>query len=358
MGNGVRERRAARDAGGKKRLTLQLLELLREGAGGEREFSQKCLAELLAERYGTDADRDTVKANLELLREFFPEVRSESRGKFVMWSWREPEPEPLFDASQARWLADGIVAARRMTPANKAELLGLVLGNADAERMPWDDVLASTSMESRGRSAVNPDFFLSVEVLAECIQNGRRAAFRFGEVDRSGKFVKAPPEEGEVGPVVPLFLIVSGGNYYLALRFPGHEKTYHYRVDLMHDVREVATPEGAPGPAPLNAGRYRGEHPLMFSGAGKVTVRIKDTSAARLHFFDHFGGGRVSLLSQEGGHLTYEVHADQKAAVILACQFAGEMEIIAPQEARDAVAAAAKTLTDRYSRDSDAKAGE
>lgn len=336
-----------RDKGDKKRVPFQIVELLRKGYGNEREFSQSRLQELLAERYGSEVHRDTVSAALKMIDEYFPEVSSQRRWPYVVWSWRDPEPDPVFDASQARYLADGIVTARHVPEKHKSELVQLVLENSDAERLPWDDVLGSLDMASRATAAENPEYFLSVEILAECVQNGWRAAFRFGEIDRAGKFAKTLPDEGEIGPVIPAFLIMSDGTYYLACRFPGSEKIYHYRVDLMHDVREVADAEGT-GTAFLNATRYRAEHPLMFSTPEKVTIRVKDEPAARLHFFDRFGGGRVKLTAQDESSLTYEVHADKKAAAILARQFADEMEVLAPQDVRGAVAATAARLSAKY----------
>lgn len=337
-----------KEKGGKKRIPFQIVELLREGYGDEREFSQSRLQELLAERYGSEAHRDTISAALKTISTYFPEVCSKKRGAYVVWSWRNLESEPIFDASQARYLADSIVAARRIPEKRKSELVQMVLENSYAKKLPWDDVLGCLDMASRANAAENPEFFLSVEVLAECIQNGWQTSFRFGELDRTGKFAKASSEKGEIGPVIPKFLIMAGGTYYLACRFPGKEKTYHYRVELMHDVREVADAARFETPF-LNTSRYRAEHPLMFTDSEEITIRIEDKSAARLHFFDHFGGGQVKLSSQEEGHLVYTVQANRKAATILACQFADEMEVIAPQAVRDAVAATAATLSAKYS---------
>lgn len=333
--------------GDKKLVPLQLADILKNGHEGGHRFSQKRLQEIMLEKHGVELHRDTIKANLDLLRDFYGDAVQREEGKLhVYWSWHEPEPEPVFEASQARYLADSVISARRIKPKDKDELVGLIMENSDADPLPWDYVLANVRMGSNAPAAANPDYFLSVCIVAECLRDGCQLAFRFGEVDWRGRFVKMAPDE-EVGPVVPLFLVMSNGSYHLACRFPGEEKTYHYRLDFMHDPRKVEAGCGA-GALPVDLERYRAEHPYMFTDAVDVTVRIPDTPSARVHFFDVFGG-REELLSDEGGRLVYKVRGNKKAMRIWACQFADEVEVLAPQDIRDEVAKTAAALKKLYS---------
>lgn len=353
-------RESTTDKGSKKAVPLLILKVLMEGDAGATELSQTRIGELLAEKYECVAHRTTIQDSLRLLEDCFEEVSHRTCDRRVLWSWRERETDPVFEASQARYLADSVIAAKRIPLAHKAELMRLVVENSSLAganestgTQPWDGILSNLDMECSASIAENPEYFLNVEILDECLRTGSQVSFRFGETDRHGKFAKAAPDEKDVGPVTPLFLMVSDGTYYLACRFPASDKTYHYRVDLMHDMRIAGRCDGSSGSIP-NTIRYRAEHPYMFTDSTNAVVRIKDTPKARNIFFDRFGGGGAQLIEQEEDWLKYRVRANKAALCILACQLAGYVEVLEPSDVRDEVIDTAKQLEETYGRNAQA----
>lgn len=353
----------------KKLAPVYLLRILRVHSGPDRPLSQKHIAELLQAEYDYELERKAVSRNLQLLANAFPgEVApvfgSERKLKDgtvqqIVTGWYSCA-EPLFDESELRYLADGIMASKSLKASHRRALLLKLAGLAQGEVSRELEGLGDVAVADANR-AENPRLLYNVMLLSEAIRDGRRVSFTMGGYTLKGKIGKEPgtPERTRRYVVEPRALLMAGDRYYLVACYPKADKPYHFRVDMVFDL-EFADPEEPAGDddgssaerrdqqAAFDPQRYRDQHALMFSGEPvSAQVLVEDTRYGRRILFDSFGTS-ARIVGHKGSMLVAKVKASRESVRLWGAQHADVAEVFEPEDLRDELRGYARQMLSRY----------
>jgi proteasome accessory factor B len=138
-------------------------------------------------------------------------------------------------------------------------------------------------------------------------------------------------------------VIDHGGTWYVIGHDLGREAERTFRVDRVLSVRE--TGRSFPDPGPLDAGRFQREQ-LFFPSGREQPVTLRFSPAAAAWALARYGP-RAHALPDGRADVVVE-SAGPAYAVALALSLAGEAEIAAPQDAREALRDEAQRALRRY----------
>ncbi len=141
----------------------------------------------------------------------------------------------------------------------------------------------------------------------------------------------------------PQGVIDHGGTWYVIGHDVGREAERTFRVDRVLSVRE--TGRSFPDPGPLDAARFQREQ-LFFPSGREQPVTLRFSPAAGAWALARYGP-RAHALSDGRADVIVE-SAGPAYAVALALSLAGEAEIVAPQDAREALRDEAQRALRRY----------
>lgn len=352
----------------KKLWPFFILEVLRKHAidGAEQDdkgnhyLTRQQIVDFLENDYGIHTQIKAVGDNLTRLYEVgmdYPELgfrleylegernaagASASKGEKQLlrkgWRWME---DSEFEPSEIRMLVDTVIASSVIPEKQVKALIGKLLPLTTEE-------IAVPNIERVGyKAARNSEFFLNLELLNEAIQQRKRVLFFQGRFDRNGVLRKLSPRRS-AGPyrVVPMQLLISKGHYYLLAHYPGIDKVYKFRVDLMLDVSidedsQEDTPESN-----VNVIKFREQHSYMMSGKVlKVTLRI---DKRHLHtLYDQFGT-HVRFKNEQEDTIDVELKAALYSVLFWALQYYRSVEVLAPSELREVLADAGQMIHGMY----------
>lgn len=141
----------------------------------------------------------------------------------------------------------------------------------------------------------------------------------------------------------PLAVIDHGGRWYVVGQDQGRRAERTFRLDRIRAMRE--TENTFPDQGPLDTTRFQRETLFFPTGAERPVVLRFSASAAPWALSRY--GTKARKLESGGAEVAIE-SAGSAYAVSLALSYAGEAEIVAPQEARDALRAEVERALLRY----------
>lgn len=255
------------------------------------------------------------------------------------WRWAE---ESEFEPSEIRMLIDTVIASRVIPQNHATPLIRKLLP------LTTEDIAVPDIAREGHDGAHNSEFFLNIELLNEAIHRHKRIEFDLGTFGKDGRLRKVKRDaKGEPHNVVPMQLLISKGHYYLLAHYPDSKKVYKFRVDLMLDVR-IDEESSEDGVEPrVNIAKFREQHSYMMSGKVlKVTLRI---DKERLHtLYDQFGPN-VRFKNEQEDTIDVELKSALYSVLFWALQYYRSVEVLSPQELRDVLAQAGRTIADMYS---------
>ncbi len=328
---------------------------------GDRYLTQSQICDYLKADFGMDAAGRTVARNLKNLYdagETYPDLgfhleflatdrRATGEAALhqdelvVHTGWRLAR-DSGFETSEIRMLIDAALGSPMIPPNQVQQLVSRL-----AALSP--DPIAIPNVTREGHlPAVNSQFFLNVELLNEAIRQNRYVTFVLGSFGKDGKL----HEEDARGSVrnyraVPLQLLVSKGHCYFVAQLPYMDDPIKFRVELMLDVQ--ITDEDVPSELSakdINVVKFREQHAYMMSGEVKpVKLRI---GRSILHaIYDQFGPN-VHFSNQQEETIDVSLESAKYSVLFWALQYYRYVEVLEPQEWRDELLSAGRTITGMY----------
>jgi len=227
-------------------------------------------AELISalEREGISAERKSIYADMEALRQFGLDVQSR-KGKDGGWFVGQRD----FELPELKLLVDAVQSSRFITRRKSAALIrkleGLTSENQARQlrRQVYVDGRVKTDNES---------VYYAIDKLHAAIAAGKAVTFQY--FDYNIKKEKVFRREGKRYVVSPYGLIWSDENYYLVGWDHAGGGLRHYRVDKMASLSVTGLPrEGDESCKSFDLAEYGQRHFHMFSGKeAKVRLRCKE----------------------------------------------------------------------------------
>ncbi len=239
---------------------------------------------------------------------------------------RPPQLTPL----EALALA---AAAQAVAPADPAVVsaLGKLTSQLPASARQLYSALSQRVAAQTPAPRGTLDLLAQLRTAAE----GRRALIL--EYDKEGRGA------AEDRALWPLAVIDHGGRWYVVGLDQTRNAERTFRLDRIRAVRE--TGQSFPDQGPLDTSRFERETLFFPTGAERPVV-LRFSPAAAPWALSRYGS-KAAKLESGGADVSIE-SAGSAYAVSLALSFAGEAEIIAPPEARDALRAEVERALRRY----------
>lgn len=299
---------------------LKLTELLRQETDEEHPLTTTAVCGLLA-GMGISCDRRTLAKDIALLNE---------QGFEVMWRWVGKEKgyyieDRSFSVPELKILIDAVQAASFITRKKTAELIDKIADLGGSHRA---EILKSNMVCFNTRKHSNETIYYNVGFLEDALQQQKKVAFRYFDLDENGK--KVYRREGQPYTVEPVALIFNEDNYYLMTYNAKHDGTANYRLDRMERVELLD--EAVSEKALSLRGGIGGYTEQAFKMYGGRTVELVLEFDDRLTgvIYDKFGEG--TRMTRSGENRCTAAVKVQISPVFWGWlfQFAGQMRVLSP----------------------------
>lgn len=327
-------------------LSRDIIVTLLENTEAERGMTVSQIVTVLEKKHRASGTPKTVRRHLESLHELKPfGLGIEHGGDSSRW-----RVVPIFETSQLRLLADGLLELRLDTEETRSiieklhELAGKKLG-ASIDFLQGQDVVRRTSH----------NYLRNVATLDNAIARGCAVEYQRNRWNTKGELV-VRKYQGEPLRFVcyPYQMTVKGGTRYLIFK-PEKERFLDYiAVNMIHDVKLLPK---IPAP-PITSILYEGgELNLARWQDEKLGYRTTVWPRPARHFsvrifsldtlFDTFPHAKAKAV--KGGGYIAEFDANPDQVVQWAMQPLNRAEVLEPPEERNHIRILAKSLYEQYS---------
>lgn len=304
---------------------LALLEMLRQDSDEDHPLPTNEICDRLLEK-GIPCERKSVGTDIALLREFGYEVMDARSGKQKAYYIEDRN----FSLPEIKILIDAVQAASFITEKKAGELIEKIAYLGSSRRA---EILQSNIVRFNTRKHTNEKIYYTIDQLEKAILNGRKASFVYFDLNEDHKKVYRKNRKEYV--VDPITLVYMEDNYYLMCYSEKYSNITTYRVDRMERTKILKEPVCEA--ANMTDEQIAAFTEQTFKMYGGETERIK------LQFANHLIG---TIYDKFGEDTKMErVDADSCSAVVdvqisptfwgWVFQFAGELQIVEPQELID-----------------------
>lgn len=312
----------AKSANSKLKL-LYLMDILLEHTDEENPIT---LAEIMTrlERMGITAERKSLYADIELLRDYGLDILTKKQKQFGYYIGSRQ-----FELAELRLLVDAVQSARFISPKKSEQLikkLESLASHAQARTLHREVFVLDRA------KTPNEKIYYSVDILHLAITDGVKVAFRYFEYapDKSMRY----KNDGEEYIVSPYALMWANDFYYLVAYCDKHQGDFtHFRVDRMEGVRaleEKRIPALEATGTELDVARYGNRMFSMFGGeTTKVRLRCKNHLVNVV--IDRFGLDVPIMPDGDDWFIAAVEVAVSPMFLGWLCSFGGEMRVISPE---------------------------
>lgn len=318
---------------------LYLMDILLEHTDEENPISRARIIELLENR-GVTAERKSIYADIELLREYGLDVLTTKTNQYGYYIGSR-----RFELAELRLLVDAVQSARFITRKKSEQLIKKLEGLAShaQARTLHREVFVLDRVK-----APNERIYYNVDILQTAIADGVKAVFRYFEYapDKSKRY----RSDGAEYTVSPYALMWTNDFYYLVAYYEKRPGDFtHFRVDRMEGVRALrdkrVPAEEATGEA-LDVARY-GNRMFSMYGGQTVKVRLRCKNELVNVVLDRFGLDVPMMPDGDWVIATAEVAVSPMFLGWL-CSFGGEMQVLSPDSVIQLLKTQAESVAKLY----------
>lgn len=195
--------------------------------------------------------------------------------------------ERVLDKSELNYLCNTLIASPVLTAKQSKYLFNKLIQNESSYfKRKWQ-YIHNLSVLSK---SINDEFFLTIEILIEAIENNKKVHFDYYQYGFDKKLHKRN-EQGYI--VSPYDMVIANEKYYLIANHEKYDNISYYRIDKIKQIRvldvfrkNITEIEGYENG--LNYPKHKMEHIYMFSG-NTVKTRIKFNNIILDQIIDWFG---------------------------------------------------------------------
>lgn len=257
---------------------LYLAKILYEQTDEEHFLTTAQLIQILEEQYGIRSHRQTIKTEIELLRQFgleIEEVKS-TQNRYNLFGRK-------FDAPELKLLIDAVESSKFITAGKSKELvekLGSLASNHVAASLK-----RNVSCEGRIKPG-NERIYFIIDAINEAINANKKISFQYFKYNvRKEKKLK---RDGESYVITPLHLVWNGDCYYMVGVYDYKQRLGSFRVDRIAKCPTILEEDGTPAPEDFNIDEYINTTFHMFNSQREEVELICDNDVMD-SIIDRFG---------------------------------------------------------------------
>jgi len=225
---------------------LYLAKILHERTDEEHYLTTAQLIQILEEEYGIKAHRQTIKAEIELLKQFGLEIEEikSTQNRYNLYG-------RTFDTPELKLLIDAVESSKFITSTKSKELVGKLSGLASKHTSA--QLTRNVSCEGRIKPG-NERIYLIVDTINEAINSNRKISFQYFQYNvRKEQKLK---HNGEPYVITPLNLVWNGDYYYMLGVYDYKQKLGSFRVDRIAKCPVIIDEQGTPAPDNFDIDEY------------------------------------------------------------------------------------------------------
>ena len=315
---------------GRKVALLRVLQILETYSDIEHPLTHEDIAKYLDKDFDIEADRKFVAKQLTLLHEAYDVLSSpiviisdKRKGSYI--------EQRMFEDSELRFLIDGVLSSKYITPKHSKDLIEKLCGQANQYFRPRVKNIYSVNDWNKTE---NVAVFLNIELIDEAIESGKQLRFVYNKYGADKKLHQTSHPR-----VSPYQLILHNQRYYLMARHERFEKVNFYRLDRITDIEIVDKPltdihsvEGYQ--SGIDYKKISSGRPYMFSDKLEYVEFLTDegTLDQVIEWF-----GKDVKIENEGGRYKVSLLASPSAMEYWALQYVKSVEVISPKSLRERI---------------------
>lgn len=302
---------------------LYLAKILYEQTDEEHYLTTVQLINILEEKYGISAHRQTIKSEIELLRKFGIEIEEV---KSVQNRYNICSRE--FENSELKLLIDAVESAKFITARKSKELvakLSSLAGDYGAEKLK-----RNVCCEGRIKSD-NERIYIIVDTINEAINEGKKISFPYFQYNV--KKQHQLKHDGEAYVLSPLHLVWNGDFYYL-VGVAEDNTIRNFRVDRIAKCPTILEENSSQAPEDFNIDDYINTTFRMFN-AEHTDVELLCDNDVIDSIIDRFGENiKITEAATENFKITVNV-AISHIFYSWIFGFGGKVKILGPDAVRE-----------------------
>lgn len=323
----------------KKLYILYILEILKKYSDIDHKLKQQDIIDYMKKDYDVVCERKTVSRNLGDLMDAGYEIEHDSGGYYF--------DGRSFEESELRLLIDSVLASRYIPKKQAEALINKLIGQASVHfKNRVKHVYSLDNMER----AENNELFWNLECIGDAIEANRKIGFFYNKYGTDRKLHRTTEKKHLVNPY---YIAIANGRYYLVGNNDKYSDITHFRIERISGIEIV---DSARKPKEQlsdfrdgqGLSKHMLEHVYMFSGES-VRVILKVRPDGINDVIDWLG--RDVGIRDEGEYLLVDTVTNKQAMKYWAVQFGEKVEVLEPQELREAVGRMVSDMNDRYSED-------
>ncbi len=302
---------------------LYLAKILYEQTDEEHYLTTVQLINILEEKYGISAHRQTIKSEIELLRKFGLEIEEV---KSVQNRYNICSRD--FENSELKLLIDAVESAKFITAGKSKELvakLSSLAGDFGAEKLK-----RNVCCEGRIKSD-NERIYIIVDTINEAINEGKKISFPYFQYNI--KKQHQLKHDGEAYVLSPLHLVWNGDFYYL-VGVAENNAIRNFRVDRIAKCPTILEENSSQTPEDFNIDDYINTTFRMFN-AEHTDVELLCENDVIDSIIDRFGENiEITEAATENFKITVNV-ATSHIFYSWIFGFGGKVKILGPDAVRE-----------------------
>jgi predicted DNA-binding transcriptional regulator YafY len=257
---------------------LYLAKILYEQTDEEHYLTTVQLMQILEERYGISAHRQTIKADIDLLKQFGLEIEEVKsiQNRYNLYGRQ-------FDIPELKLLIDAVESSKFIT-ANKSQELVDKLSRLAGEHASAG-LKRNVCCENRVKPG-NEKIYLIIDAINEAINENKKISFQYFRYDVNKK--QQLKLDGKSYVITPLHLVWNGDYYYMIGVYDYKQRLGSFRVDRIAKRPTILEEEGTPAPEGFDVNEHINTTFRMFNSPHAEVELICDNNVMD-SIIDRFG---------------------------------------------------------------------
>lgn len=323
----------------KKSVILYVLDILRKYTDKDHSLTYSAINEKLG-AFGIEINRKTVANNIDILIDKGFDIRKQGNKGVCLVSRMLEEGELLF-------LIDAIYSSRSMPTKYANDIVDKITVDSSIFTKKKFNYLEKID---DGNRVNNKQLFLTIEILNEAIEKGKKVEFQYNAYGLDKKL--KPKKEGKKYIINPYYMVNNHGKYYLVCNSDKYDNLANYKIECISNIRildeEVKPIKSLPGQQNFSIKEYMNEHIYMVAGHS-VLATVKIDKEERINDIISWFGDKISI-SKKDNKIFTTMKVNEDSLIYWAMQYGEFVEVISPVETRNKITNLLEDMLKRYKR--------
>ena len=255
-----------------------IAKILHERTDEEHTLSTTQIIEILESEYCISSHRQTIKTDIEMLRQFgfeIEEIKS-TQNRYNMFA-------RTFDTPELKLLIDAVESSKFITSSKSKELVEKISSLTSAHVAAA--LKRNVSCEGRIKPG-NEKVYIILDTINDAINKNKKISFQYFQYNV--KKEKKLKHNGKPYVITPLHLVWNGDCYYMVGVYDYQQRLGSFRVDRIAKQPLILDENGTPAPEGFNIDQYINTTFRMYNSEHEEVELICDNDVMDA-IIDRFG---------------------------------------------------------------------